>query len=156
MLQDEKTVRIKDPGSYHQIWQCLDVFHIIRRIGKNQVVLTEWVLQELENIFTDGFEIFCLHNPGCFIDEFNTVRIAVDGGDQGSSPGKKLVRNASGSGKEIEHPKSLKIHKVGQDIKKAFLGEIGSGPHSHASWRMDLLPPEFSCNDPHNTGFSNE
>jgi hypothetical protein len=70
-------------------------------------------------------QVFCFQPGGRLPDKTDAPGMGVDCSHFPGSPGDEFIRDAPGSGKQIEDDKTFQVDKAVKDIEQAFFCKIG-------------------------------
>lgn len=149
MFQDKNPIGDKACRVQDQIGNPGDVFKLVGRVGKNQIIRIAGLLKEREGILPEHMQIgylqFLDHAP----DEIRTSWMDVHGVHVFGSPRNELVGNAADAGKQIQDFLFFPFQMVSQDVEKAFLGRVGSRPDGQVPRRLEPSSFELAADDSH-------
>lgn len=116
--------------------------HVIRRIGKDDVVFRRILFQESKDVSFDGGDVEVKFLSG-FLDELDAPEIFVDTRDVIRAARSEFVTDVSGSGKKIEYFQAAKVEMVVQDVEQRFFAHVGRWADGQIFWRADAAA--FVC-----------
>ena len=112
----------------YQLRYFFNTRHIVWRIGKHNIILRFANCQEMERIVADNANLPETQLRGCGADKGCVPAVCLYGMNHPASARGKLVTDAAGSRKQIQHIKQREVIPVGKDIEQSFLREIRSWP----------------------------
>src|ERR1043165_3040033 len=99
----------------------------IRRTGKNYVIGMTAGFNKLKHVHLQhlhAFQIVLLYR---LFYKSRTLRKNFNRSNILATPGRKFIRYATGSTKQIKHPDTFKIEVVIQHVEQAFFCKVGGG-----------------------------
>jgi len=149
MFQYEKPFIYQDISTKYKIWELRKTRVIERGVCKNDIEALAWSFQIPESICPDHRYLIHSYSPAGILNKLIMPGCHFQGYYGASSPGGKFIGNTSCSGEQIKYICVLDTELMNQDIKETLFCKIGSGPGFEISWRVNLLPPEYTADYAH-------
>ncbi len=155
MFQYKPSSGFEQGGAENQVRQCSKGIQLVRRIGKNDIVLLFQVPDDVENIGPVGTYIVEFQGVDSLSDKGNGTVIDIDQVDPGATRG-KFIADTSRTCEQVEHCYFFEIEMIIQDIEEALLGKIGCGPRRKILTDRYMPPLVFTTYYTHITKYKTE
>lgn len=104
--------------------QFFKTFHVVGRIGKNEIVGDDIVFQKLKDIHFDYFASGHVELRKCFFYESAAHCVGIDTCYSFDSAGDKFIRDVPCSRKQIQHIALIEFDPVVEDVEQTFFRKI--------------------------------
>ena len=153
VFQDEKPVRIQKSPIDDQIRDQINLCECIRWACKDEVITGGRHVEKGKNIhIADGDGPINTPRSSGLLYKSTAGSMQIDIGYIRTASGNALEAVIASSAKEIQHPQSIKVNPVLENIVEGFLCKIGGRPGwPVVRWRLDPPSFQFSANDSHMT-----
>jgi len=150
MFQDEHSPFIDQPMFQNKIRDLFETLQLIRRIGKDKVVIFRAPGNEFQHIVAqqmDGLlQLQLLNDRG---DKGIMDMVHFDTGDIAASSRSKFEGDATGPCKKIQNFGLFKIYPVVQNVEQVFLGKVSGRPGLKILSGVEEPPLHFAANYSH-------
>ena len=149
MFENEHPVFAQQVALENQVDQFVLLLAVVRRIGKDEVVLHGVLFQEPKNIRTHHEQLFHIEFVGSFANESYAAEVHINGYHFWAAARHQFVGNVARSCKQVQGFGFLEIVVVFYDVEQALLGHVGGGAYWQVGGRDDLPPLVSSSDDSH-------
>jgi hypothetical protein len=130
-----------------------DFWHLVRRIGKNQVEHFVVYIEKTEHIAAVDTQVVDFEVGSRFFDEGDVPFAHLHATHMQAAARHALETDASRARKEIERGGAVEVDVARKHIEKALFGKIGRWARRDVAWRREMSTAKFSTYNPHISDF---